>query len=231
MVTDRPYLIISDLQIPFEAPRALEFCVYIKRHYGIPDTNVINVGDEVDNLHGGLYPKDPDGHHTPNSEIGAAKEKIHQWGDAFPYMMLCESNHGIRWMKKASAAEIPSQMMRAYQDVLQTPPGWHWRKEWRFPTLKHPFRVIHGCGYSGMNGHRTAAMDGGISTAIGHLHSHPGIARIVTSGQKIWGMNTGCLIDVDAYAFKYNSNSRFKPGLGVGVVFNQGSMPMWIPYE
>jgi len=229
-VTSDRYLVISDLQIPFEAEKALSFCAYIKRHYRIPDNHIINVGDEVDQLNGGLYPKDPDGHHTPNSEIVASKEAIRKWGAVFPEMMLCISNHGMRWIKKASAAEIPSQMMRTYQEVLNAPDGWRWQHEWGFKNLKHPFRVIHGMGYSGMNGHRTAALDAGVSTAIGHLHSHAGISYITTSGLNIWGMNTGCLIDVEAYAFKYGKDLRFKPCLGASVILDNGRLPIWLPY-
>src|ERR1700745_1823649 len=100
------YLVISDTQLPFEHERALSFCAYLRRHYSIPDENILHVGDEVDNLHGGLYPKDPDGHHSPTGEITAAKEKIKEWAATFPKMKIAISNHGMRWVKKASAAEI-----------------------------------------------------------------------------------------------------------------------------
>lgn len=217
--------------MPFEAEHALRFCAYLKRHFKIPDENVLNVGDEADELHGGMYPKDPDGHHTPNSEIAAAREKFQEWAALFPLMKLAVSNHGLRWARKAAAAEIPSQMMRAYQEVLCAPPGWMWKDEWRFTDLKMPFRMIHGMGYSGMNGHRMAAIDAGMSTVIGHLHSHAGIAHVKTGSMKIWGMNTGCLIDVEAYAFKYGKESRFKPCLGAGIIIDSGRTPIWIPYE
>jgi hypothetical protein len=222
--------VISDLQIPFEASKALSFCVHIKRHFKIPDANVLNVGDEVDQLHGGQYPKDPNGTHTADSEIRTARDKLREWAMYFPQMKLAISNHGMRWIKKAAAAEIPSQMMRAYQEVLDLPKRWVWQEQWVFKT-KHPFRMIHGMGYSGMNGHRTAALDGGISTVIGHLHSHAGISYITTSHQKIWGMNSGCLIDASAYAFSYGKDSRFKPCLGAAVILDSGKTPVWIPYE
>lgn len=144
-------------------------------------------------------------------------------------MLVCESNHGQRWARKAFDAEIPTIMMRKYQEVILAPTGWQWAKSWVIPTKKR-FRTIHGIGYSGMNGHRTAAIDGGISTAIGHLHSNAGIAYIKTNELDIWGMNTGSLIDVEAYAFEYGKDSRFKPCLGISVVFNNGSTPVWFPY-
>lgn len=232
MDKSRPILLISDLQIPFEAEKALEFCAYLKRHYRIPNENVLNVGDELDCYHGGRWPKDPNGRFSATGELAQAKETLKAWYRAFPEMKLAISNHGLRWVKKASEAEIPAQLMRAYRDIIEAPSGWQWKDEWRFTGLKHPFRMIHGMGYSGMNGHRMAALDAGMSTAIGHLHSHAGIVHLRTlGGMKIWGFNTGSLIDPSQYAFSYGRENRMQPCIGAGVIFDQGSVPVWHPYD
>lgn len=224
-------MVIPDLQIPFHNQRALEFCAYLKKHYRIADDDVLNVGDEVDQLHGGMYPKDPNGHHTASSEIKASQYELAEWAKVFPKMKLAISNHGMRWIKKASMAEIPSQMMRSYQEVLNMPEGWKWAHSWEFKDLKAPFRMIHGMGYSGAQGARNAAIDSGMSTVIGHLHSHAGIAYITTSALRIWGFNAGCLIDPEAYAFSYGKDSRFKPCLGAGVICDSGRIPIWVPID
>ena len=230
MDASRPILVIPDIQEPFSHDRALDFCRYLKRHFNVPDENVLNVGDETDAYWGGSWPKSPDVDHTPRGEIRAARERIRQWADVFPKMDVAISNHGLRWMKKASGAEIPSEVIRSYQEIFAIPAGWRYKEEWRYESLKHPFRMIHGMGYSGMNGHINAAKDSGISTVIGHLHSFGGVNRIHTMGGKeIWAMNAGCLIDVDAYAFEYGKYSRAKPTLGAGVIFSQGSTPIWYP--
>lgn len=232
MDKSRPILCISDLQIPFEAPNALDFCMHLKSHYRIPDENILNVGDETDNLHGGQWPKDPDGRFSATGELAQTRETLKKWYCAFPEMKLAISNHGLRWIKKAIGAEIPSQMMRSYREIFEAPEGWQWKDEWRFNDLKHPFRMIHGLGYGGVNGHRNAAIDSGLSTVIGHLHSHAGICYLRTlGGLKIWGFNTGSLIDSTQYAFSYGKYNRMQPCLGVGVIFNQGQVPMWHPYE
>lgn len=231
MTNQDAYLVISDLQIPFEAEKALPFCAYIKKHFKIPDDNCLNVGDETDNLHGGLYPKDPNGIHSPVSELNVTKQKLKEWYSVFPKMKLAISNHGLRWVRKATAAEIPSQMMRSYEEIISAPKGWRWKDEWVFKEVKRPFRMVHGMGYSGMNGARTAALDAGMSTLIGHLHSHAGISYIRTGAQNLWGFNTGCLIDVESYAFNYGKENRWKPCLGVGLVLDSGKRPVWIPYE
>ena len=147
-------------------------------------------------------------------------------------MKLCISNHGLRWVRKATGAQIPEQVLKSYQELYKMPEKWQWREEWRFNQFKHPFRCIHGMGYSGVNGHRNAVIDSGISTAIGHLASFAAISYIKMMGSKMhWGFNTGCLINESAVAFKYGKYNRPKPCLGAGVIVNNGSTPIWIPLE
>jgi len=221
---------VSDTQIPFEHEKALPFSLSVKKHYKVPDDNCIHIGDELDCYFGGRWPKDPDGRFSATGELAESKRRLLEWYKAFPVMMVCISNHGLRWVKKASAAEIPSQLMRSYTEIIEAPSGWVWKEEWNIPT-KNPFRAIHGMGYSGQNGHRLAAIDAGISTCIGHLHSHAGISYVRTQNQRIFGFNVGCLIDSQQYAFSYGKESRFKPCLGVGIIAGSGSTPIWIPLE
>lgn len=225
------YLLISDLQIPFEHPDALPFCLQVQREFHIPTDNVICVGDETDGYFGSLYAHDPDASHTPNSEIAAAKERLKRWYRAFPRVRVCNSNHGDRWIKKASNAQIPSQLLRAYREIIEAPEGWQWADRWRVNT-RHPFDVEHGHhGAQGIHAHRQKALDnGGVSIAHGHLHASAGIAHVRTAGAKVWGMNCGSLIDVDAFAFHYGRRDRFRPWLGVGVVLNDGATPLVVPY-
>lgn len=222
------YLCLSDLQIPFEHEKALDFCKYVVRCFKIPDKNILCVGDEVDNLHGSIYPKDPDAGHTACGEIKEAKEKLRRWIKEFPYMRIATSNHGMRWIKKASLAELPSQMIRAYQEVLDIPQTWQYADQWLIRE-ENPFILSHGTDLSGKTPYRQACELGTTSRVFGHLHSSAGIAYVNTLDKKIWAMNVGCLIDVESYAFKYERGNRFKPCLGVGVVLNNGSMPVWVP--
>ena len=233
MDSKRPILIISDLQIPFENAKALDFCIYLKRHFNIPLENVLNVGDETDCYHGGNWPKNPDGTLSAHGELAIARDKLKQWGAAFPLMKIAISNHGLRWVRKAAAAEIPSQMLLAYEKIFEMPEGWKWQYEWRFKDLKYPFRLIHGMGYSGKDGARNAAMDSKMSTVIGHLHAHAGVSHVHNRGmdQRIFGFNVGSLIDKEAYAFEYEKQNRIEPCLGAGVIFNEGKTPVWMPLE
>lgn len=232
------YLFISDLQIPFEAERALDFCAYVKRHYRIPSENVFCVGDEVDQAGASMHgPKDPNGY-SPGDEFEISKKKLKPWFKKFPEMKIAVSNHGQRWARKASHAELPSQMLRYYHEALEFPEGWQLKYKWEIKAKNKLMTMVHGMGYSGVNGHRNAAIDFGTCAIIGHLHSNAAISYIYTgedgSGdpiQKLWAMNVGSLIDRQSYAFKYARASRMKAVNAVGIVLDGGNLPILLPYD
>jgi hypothetical protein len=224
------YLGISDLQIPYEHIKALEFCAYLKRHFKIPDDNIYNVGDELDNFHGGSWPKGAEYPHTPRQESLISKEKLKDWYAEFPKMKLAMSNHGSRWMRKAFHAEIPSEMLRKYEDFIGAPDGWIWKQQWKV-DCKHPFIVEHGDRYGGQHPHIAAAMHNGMSTIIGHHHSKAAISYIKTAGLDIWACVAGSLIDFEQYAFEYGRNAKLQPQIGATVILNEGRHVIWIPME
>ena len=115
-------LFIPDLQIPFHHKRALDFVSYVKRHYKIRDENCFCLGDETDQYFGGMWKKDPNARHTANSEIEESVDELKRWYAVFPKMKLAISNHGTRWIRKASEAEIPSIVMKQYESIIQAPP-------------------------------------------------------------------------------------------------------------
>lgn len=228
-MSNKNYLVISDLQIPFHAPGALDFCVKVAREYKC--TEILCVGDETDQYFGSSFPKSPEAAHTALSEIEASKKVLRGFYKAFPKVKLAVSNHGVRWVKKAAQAEIPSQLLKSYAEMIEAPAGWVWKQQWEF-NESHRFRMIHGCGYSGANGAKNAAIDSGVSTVIGHLHSFGGVSFMrTTDAEPIWAMNTGCLIDKESYAFEYGKYMRQKPTLGCGVILESGRLPIFLPYK
>lgn len=224
------FIFISDLQIPFEHSKALQHCKYLKRHYRVPDENCYCVGDEIDAFWGGMYKKTPDALHTPTGEIKAAREHLKPWYDAFPELKIAESNHGTRWLRKALDAEIPSELLRKNKEMLDSPPGWVWKKHWKINS-KFPMLAEHGDDYGGQTPHVAAASANGVSTILGHHHSLAGIEFIKTNGMDIWGAVIGCLIDFEAYAFEYARKYKRKPVLGALVVLWSGRFPIFVPIE
>lgn len=221
---------MPDLHEPFSAKHALRFCREVQAEYKIPLDNILCAGDETDQFWGSQFCKDPNALHTASSEIFHSLKKLKEWYAAFPKMLLAESNHPVRWWKRAFENGIPSEVLRKYQEVIQAPSGWRWARKWIVKASRKPFMLTHGMGFGGVSGSRTMLLHSGISVAHGHLHSGAGVTHFQTENLDVWSLNAGCLIDVDAYAFAYGRDNKQKPSVGVGVVLDGGRTPIWIPY-
>ena len=57
-----------------------------------------------------------------------------------------------------------------------------------------------------------------MSCAIGHVHCFGGVQYSSSTKDMIFGLNSGCGIDIKRYAFAYGSNFSVRPTLGCGVV-------------
>ena len=222
------WICVPDLQMPGEHKNALKFIKSVVREFRIPKDNVLFLGDEVDIFHGSQYPSGPDYGFTPSEEIQIAREKLKEWYKTFPVARVCISNHGLRWSRKAFASNIPEAIIREYHDIFQIPKSWQYQLQFLIKA-KHPFMIQHGHGYSGKDGHRNAAIDNGVSTIIGHLHSFAAIDYIKTRNKEIWAVNSGSLVDENHFIFNYGKDSRNKVINGCTVILDKGKRPFFIP--
>jgi hypothetical protein len=215
---------ISDLQIPFEHEDALAFVLHTVKTWSRAGDEIefVNMGDEVDQHSLGKYASNPDGF-SAGEEIEIARKQLKPWFDAFPRMKVCTSNHTWRAYKRAFNVGLPSVFLRTIAEVYGAPPGWLWADRWVIDSILFE----HGENVSGQAAALQAAIQNRMSTAIGHQHSHGGVIHSGSFENTIWGLNTGCLIDVDKYAFAYGRSLRKKPTLGMGVVVSGD--PYFVP--
>jgi len=178
-----------------------------------------------------LWKKSPEALHTPNSELNDCRKLLKPWYRAFPKKKLCTSNHGQRYWRKALDAEIPSQVLRGYAEIIEAPDDWKWKKYWKVNASKRKFIVEHGDDWGGQYAYVQAAIHNGISTVIGHHHTTAATKMIKTNHQNIWAACAASLIDFEAYAFEYARQYKFKPPIGCIVVLDGGLYPLWIPIE
>ncbi len=187
------------------------------------------MGDELDLYFGGLWKKSIDATHTAKQELSESLDELRRWYEAFPYLKLATSNHGLRWLRKAAEADILEELIIPYKQMIKAPSTWHWADSWDI-KCKYPIRMIHGHqGYSGKDGHRNAVIDHKRNMVIGHIHSHAGTSFVDTGDGIKWGMNVGSLINRDTYAFNYSKYHRHKAVLSCGVVIDGGKTPIVIP--
>lgn len=216
-------LCISDLQCPAEHQDALKFIQAVDRQW-FPDGKrfVVCMGDEVDQHTLGKWPANPSGR-SGGDELKEARHRLSFWFDAYPKVFVCASNHTYRAWKKAFLNGIPQEFMKSVNEVYGAPPGWVWREKW----IHENIAFEHGELVSGPLAALNAAIQNQMSTVIGHQHNGGCVIHRASDTGIIWGLNTGCLIDIDHYCFTYGKNIRIKPTLGCGVIKN--GIPHFIP--
>ena len=214
-------LAIPDLHAPFEHQDAFDFITAVAAQVR-PDV-VVNLGDEIDMCAYSRYLKDPDGL-GPLQEFESAVENLQKWFKAFPKVFVCHSNHTTRAAKKVLESGVPSRFMKSIKEVLGAPKQWQWNSGWIIDGVMY----IHGEGFSGISASANAALSYGQPVVLGHIHAHAGVQYVSSFGYNLWGVNSGCLIDSDAYAFAYAKFSRHKPILGATVIVD-GKFPRFIP--
>jgi len=213
-------LVIPDLQIPYEHKDALRFIEAIREETS--PTQVICVGDEVDQMALSRFDPDPDADNA-GPELVKARARLQSWYESFPDVRVCTSNHTERVYKAAFRAGIPEAYIRPVNEWLGAPESWVWEQDF----LVDDVRYEHGDAQGGMYAARNLAIRNRRSTVIGHHHSHGCVNYIANDDEMIFGMNVGCLIDVNARAFIYGRKSAFKPTLGAGLVLE--GVPYFVP--
>lgn len=204
-------LVIPDTQLPFDHKQSIEFLAAVKKKY--KPTRIVHIGDFFD-LHAlSDYDHDPDGD-SAGHELKRALKRARDYYKLFPKCDVIAGNHDKRVYRKALKAGIPKGLIVDYKDWMKLPSGWEMHDSLEIDGVLY----IHGEGFSGYNGHRSAAMKNMQSTVIGHIHSFAGVAYMASHRALYFGMNVGCLINVKAYAFAYGKTLPNKPILSCGII-------------
>jgi len=215
---DSIVLAIPDLHCPFEHQDALEFLRAVRAKH--QPTTIVCLGDEIDAHAFSRFPKDPDGL-TSGKEMAKAREHLLPFYLEFPDVLVCESNHTVRPWKIAFEHGLPASFLPSYATFLNAPDGWQWKSRHIIDDVLY----IHGdAGRSGQYAHIHYVKAFKKSVVIGHIHSYAGIGY----EGNLFGVNSGCLIDTDAYCFKYAKNMAISVNLGCSIIKN-GRQAEFIP--
>lgn len=205
-------LVIPDLHLPVAHSRALDFCVDTYNKYGC--NKVVNIGDVIDHHAISKHLKNPN---CPSAkdEYDLVKVDLQQWYDTFPEATIILGNHDTRPARISGEAGIPELYLKPYDEVWDTP---CWK--WVFDTVIDDVYYFHGLGSSGKTPalNKTASIH--MSVVMGHVHSVAGVHWGAGPQERWFGMDTGCLIDREAWQFYYGKHMSKKPILGCGVVLD-----------
>jgi predicted phosphodiesterase len=205
-------LAIGDLHEPFTHPKYLAFCKDVKRMYRTKET--VFIGDQVD-LHAmSFHQHDVDGMSAGHEKV-VAKKQIATWYKAFPNAKVCIGNHDARTIRLAAKVGMPVDDLKDFKTSWGTP-NWDWQWEHEIDGVLY----LHGTGASGKQAAANLMMKRRRSVVIGHTHTNAGINYHTNHDNRIFGMNVGCGIDCNSYAFAYAKDFADRPVLGCGVVID-----------
>lgn len=212
-------LVIGDLHAPAVHPRYMSWLKQIRSQFNTNRT--VFIGDIIDWHALSRFEKDPD-LPAAGQEYEAAFNIVQEWYEEFHPAVVCIGNHDRRIERIAKSAGIPPRFLRSYSQIWKTP-RWKWVEE-IFIDGVHYF---HGEGCAGVRPAMNRALQDGVNTVIGHVHSVGGLQQRTSAHRTIWGMDVGCGVDTDALQFAYAKAFATKPVLSCGVVIN--GVPQWIP--
>lgn len=205
-------LVIGDIHEPVSHPGYLQFCKDLYKKYKC--NSIVFIGDIADFQAISFHANNPQ---CPGSddEYLLAKQKIQKWYKAFPKAKVCVGNHDRRVIRLAESVNIPSRFLRDYKEMWKTP-GWDWRPDHIIDDVYY----FHGDPYGGIHPAWNAAGKMLMSVVMGHLHSKSGIKWRANPLRRIFCIDTGCGIDIDAFQFAYGSRIKERPILSAAVVLN-----------
>ena len=214
-------LFISDLHIPFHHKDSFDFLRHLKQKYN--PTRVICLGDELDKHSLSYHEHDPNGY-SAGHELEVSIPYIKELEEIFPKMDIIESNHGSLVWRKAKTNGIPKHYIKSYNDVLGVGEGWSWSFDLTL-TLPNGQQcyVHHGQSSDVLK----LSQQSGMNAVQGHFHERFKIDYWANSNDLYWGMQCGCLIDDDQYAFNYNNVNIRRPIIGTGLIID--SIPVLEP--
>lgn len=223
-----PVLAFSDIHAPFDHPHFPYFLQDTARKYGAK--RFVCCGDIIDSHAISNHSTEPCalGAYT---EFDLAAQHIRIYTSMFPDCDVTLGNHDFRLYRQAAAMNIGERFLRPINEILELPDTWRIHKE---EFILDDVNYSHGVNWGGKNGALEKAKAERMSAVIGHSHSFGGIQLNANGKNQIFGMNVGCGVNREAYAFAYGRYSKFKETLGCGVIFNAESaifVPMGKEYK
>lgn len=207
-------LVLPDIHFPWPDWSAIKLAKkWYDKHK--PDA-VVQLGDLTDQKIWSRWQSDPDDF-SPCQEFEQAEAMLKKLHKMFPKMFILRGNHDDRIKAKAVEGGIPGRMFRDVDEVFNYD-GWTWIPrgiDLVLQTHRGPVRFMHGDEMGGTPTQKSRLM--GHSIVQGHTHK-ASITYTKTPEAHIFGMESGCLMDVDSKAARYAQANPVGVSVGFGVI-------------
>lgn len=208
--------VFSDIHIPFNHPNYLQFCMDTFKKYSVKQ--VVCAGDLVDHHAISRFQSEPCAKGAYD-ELDMSIAEVAKYTKAFPVVKMCRGNHDAIPARQAASVGIGERYLKSFSELLELPEAWEIADEFIINDVLYK----HGINCMGKDGAINAAIQERMSTVIGHSHAFAGCKYSANKRNIIFGMNVGCGIDIDAYAFAYGKYDKNRPILGCGIVFSSSN--------
>lgn len=205
-------LAIGDVHAPADHPGYLPFCRDLCRKHRC--NKVVFLGDVADFHAVSFHAANPQCP-GPDDEYLLAKQAIKRWYRVFPKAKVCIGNHDERVIRLAESVNIPARFLRDYRDVWSTP-GWDWQHEHVIDDVYY----FHGTAQGGTHPAWNAVGKMLMSVVMGHCHSRSGVKWRANPAKRLFALDVGCGINVDAFQFAYGKHMKERPILSAAVIIN-----------
>lgn len=208
-------LIIGDLHSPFILEGYLEFNRHLQEKYNCG--TVIFIGDIIDGHSWSFHEHSVDGMSVAQ-EINKAISELEPWYYTFPTAVVLYGNHDLLVARKAKAAGLSELFIKDFNHIIKAPSTWTFTHEFEKDNVVY----IHGSFGNAFK----RAKERRCNLVQGHLHSESFVQWSVSEKDAIFGLQVGCGIDREAYAFEYAKPFPRKPIISSGLVLNSGTLPI-----
>ena len=186
------------------------------------DGNIVVTGN-CDKHALSYHDSDPD-LKSAGDELRASLPVIQKLYKMFPKMDILESNHGSLVWRKAKTNGIPRHYIKSYNDVLEVGDGWKWHHDLTIELPNGNKCYFHHGKSSDV---LKLSQQMGMNAVQGHYHNDFSAKYWANPNGLYWGLQIGCLIDDESYAFSYNNVNIKRPLIGTGLIVD--SLPILEP--
>lgn len=218
--------VIGDTHLPYEHPYYLDFVYDTFEEYKV--TKVVHIGDLVDNHYISRHQTETDAY-SPIEEQEKARERVARWAEAFPEVTMLLGNHDKIPARQIASLGIPEVYLKSFSNLWGLPDSWVVQED----LMWNDVYFFHGTGSTGKTPAFNRALNNRLSTVQGHAHSAFGCMYHANQKDIVFGLDVGCGIDNEAYAFRYGKPFPKKPILGCGIVYSSTqaiAVPMGAKY-
>jgi hypothetical protein len=155
----------------------------------------------------------------PCTEHELASKNVELYVRAFDEVHVCLGNHDTIPERQAATLGIPRQFLKGFKELWNLPKKWTVDEQYIINDVLYE----HGINATGKTGALDKAVNAMQSCVVGHSHSFGGCQYKSNSKFLIFGMNVGCGVDIDRYAFRYGKYNKNRETLGCGIVFDSAN--------